>query len=239
MFRLDIAVDYADAMGEVDGAANRAEEPQAFLESQIAIFAVGVDGLAPDKLHDKVGHAVGGGAPVEQPGDVGVFQAGHDLPLEPEVTDHEVEIEAGPHDFDRDFLPIHFVCPYGAVDRSHAAAADALDNLVWAEQHAHQGVRGRGGRQGFESIAVRFVGFDQGDYFIEKFAVSGTCAGEVFGALGGFEAEGYVIVGLYEAGEHYPAYHRTDDTMEKVDFAYVTDMARLTLATLLTEGGLL
>jgi Zn-dependent M28 family amino/carboxypeptidase len=54
-----------------------------------------------------------------------------------------------------------------------------------------------------------------------------------------FEAEGYVIAGLYEAGEHYPAYHRTDDTMEKVDFAYVTDMARLTTAVLLNEGGLL
>jgi Zn-dependent M28 family amino/carboxypeptidase len=54
-----------------------------------------------------------------------------------------------------------------------------------------------------------------------------------------FEAEGYVIAGLYEAGERYPGYHRTDDTMEKVDFAYVTDMARLTTAVLLTEGGLL
>jgi Zn-dependent M28 family amino/carboxypeptidase len=53
-----------------------------------------------------------------------------------------------------------------------------------------------------------------------------------------FEAEGYVITGLYEAGEHYPAYHRTDDTIEKVDFVYVTDMARLAAATLLTEGGL-
>jgi len=54
-----------------------------------------------------------------------------------------------------------------------------------------------------------------------------------------FEAEGYVVAGLYEAGEHYPAYHRTDDTMEKVDFAYVTDMPRLAAATLISEGGLL
>ena len=52
-----------------------------------------------------------------------------------------------------------------------------------------------------------------------------------------FEALGYVIAGLYEAGKDYPAYHTTRDTIEKVDFAYVTDMARLTLATVLSEGG--
>lgn len=50
-----------------------------------------------------------------------------------------------------------------------------------------------------------------------------------------FEREGYVIAGLYEAGK-YPAYHRDTDTAEKVDYAYVADMARLTLATLYTEA---
>jgi Zn-dependent M28 family amino/carboxypeptidase len=54
-----------------------------------------------------------------------------------------------------------------------------------------------------------------------------------------FEAEGYVITGLYEAGKDYPHYHQTTDTADKVDFAYVHDMARLTLATLLAEGGIL
>lgn len=52
-----------------------------------------------------------------------------------------------------------------------------------------------------------------------------------------FEAEGFVITGLYEAGKNYPAYHRSDDTAEKVDFPYVADMARLTLATILSEAG--
>lgn len=52
-----------------------------------------------------------------------------------------------------------------------------------------------------------------------------------------FENEGYVITGLYEAGKNYPAYHSTRDTAEKVDFAYVTDMTRLALATVLHEAG--
>jgi Predicted aminopeptidases len=51
-----------------------------------------------------------------------------------------------------------------------------------------------------------------------------------------FEELGYTIVGLYEAGKDYPAYHRSTDTADKVDFAYVADMTRLCLATLLAEG---
>lgn len=54
-----------------------------------------------------------------------------------------------------------------------------------------------------------------------------------------FEAAGYVITGLYEAGKNYPDYHKSTDTFDKVDFAYVHDMARLALATLLSEGGML
>jgi aminopeptidase YwaD len=49
-----------------------------------------------------------------------------------------------------------------------------------------------------------------------------------------FEAYGIPIVGLYEAGKDYPHYHQSTDTPDKVDFAYVHDMARLALATLLT-----
>lgn len=47
-----------------------------------------------------------------------------------------------------------------------------------------------------------------------------------------FEQKGYAIVGLYEAGKDYPHYHKTTDTFEQVDFTYVTDMARLTVASL-------
>ena len=51
-----------------------------------------------------------------------------------------------------------------------------------------------------------------------------------------FANQGYAITGLYEAGKSYPAYHTSDDTFEKVDFAYVTGMAQLALATVLAHA---
>lgn len=48
-----------------------------------------------------------------------------------------------------------------------------------------------------------------------------------------FEQRGYVVTGLYEGEYRYPHYHKDTDTADKVDFAYVRDMARLSLAFLL------
>lgn len=48
-----------------------------------------------------------------------------------------------------------------------------------------------------------------------------------------FEQQGYTVVGLYEGEYHYPHYHKDTDTADKVDFHYVRNMARLTLAFLL------
>ncbi|GAA2523214.1 M28 family metallopeptidase [Streptomyces levis] len=48
-----------------------------------------------------------------------------------------------------------------------------------------------------------------------------------------FEARGDVTIGAYE-GEGNPHYHRTSDTPETLDYAYLADVTRATLATLLT-----
>lgn len=48
-----------------------------------------------------------------------------------------------------------------------------------------------------------------------------------------FEGVGYTITGLYEGEYRYPHYHKSTDTPDKVDFGYVKDMARLSLAFLL------
>lgn len=48
-----------------------------------------------------------------------------------------------------------------------------------------------------------------------------------------FEQLGYVVTGLYEGEYRYPHYHKSTDTPDKVDFGYVVDMARLSLALLL------
>ena len=47
-----------------------------------------------------------------------------------------------------------------------------------------------------------------------------------------FEARGYVTMGLYESGT-YPQYHTSDDTPDRVDYAYLRDMARVALAAIL------
>ena len=46
-----------------------------------------------------------------------------------------------------------------------------------------------------------------------------------------FEARGHTVAGLYESGK-YAAYHRDDDTPEKLDYDYLRRTARLVLATL-------
>jgi Zn-dependent M28 family amino/carboxypeptidase len=47
-----------------------------------------------------------------------------------------------------------------------------------------------------------------------------------------FEARGHVTIGAYE-GEGNPHYHRTSDTPETLDYGYLADVTRFTLATLL------
>ncbi len=53
-----------------------------------------------------------------------------------------------------------------------------------------------------------------------------------------FEARSYVVIGAYEAG-HNPNYHSLNDTPDTVDYSYVADVARMTLATILYETGAL
>jgi Zn-dependent M28 family amino/carboxypeptidase len=50
-----------------------------------------------------------------------------------------------------------------------------------------------------------------------------------------FEAAGVPILGLYEGEYRYPHYHKSTDTFEKVDYGYLTDMTRLTLAFVLDQ----
>lgn len=49
-----------------------------------------------------------------------------------------------------------------------------------------------------------------------------------------FEARGYVVIGAYEAGEN-PHYHTSTDAPNTVNYSYVADVARMTMATVLHE----
>ena len=50
-----------------------------------------------------------------------------------------------------------------------------------------------------------------------------------------FEKRGYTVIGAYEGGDN-PNYHHSTDTADTVDYSYLTEVARLTLATLLHEA---
>lgn len=49
-----------------------------------------------------------------------------------------------------------------------------------------------------------------------------------------FEADGVVVIGAFD-GEGNPNYHNASDTAATLDYAYLADVTRMTLATLLTE----
>jgi Zn-dependent M28 family amino/carboxypeptidase len=46
-----------------------------------------------------------------------------------------------------------------------------------------------------------------------------------------FEAKGYPCIGVYEASQN-PAYHRTIDTLEQIDMAHLSEVAKMVVATL-------
>lgn len=59
--------------------------------------------------------------------------------------------------------------------------------------------------------------------------------GEIYGSdYMPFEARGYVVIGVYDDGNN-PNYHRGSDTPDTVNYAYMTDVARIALATILHE----
>lgn len=49
-----------------------------------------------------------------------------------------------------------------------------------------------------------------------------------------FEAGGYVVIGAFESGEN-PNYHHSNDAPDTIDFKYVAEVTRMTLATILHE----
>ena len=52
-----------------------------------------------------------------------------------------------------------------------------------------------------------------------------------------FEKIGVPVLGLYEGEYRYPHYHKSTDTADRVDFGYVADMTRLSLAFLIDQCG--
>ena len=102
--RLDVPMDHHLPMRELDGRADRQEQPQQLGRLEVLPGAKLIDGLPLDELHDVVRESVVGRAAVEQPRDVGVIEARQDLPLIAEPAQNEIGVHAALDDLDRHLL---------------------------------------------------------------------------------------------------------------------------------------
>ncbi len=53
-----------------------------------------------------------------------------------------------------------------------------------------------------------------------------------------FEAQGYVVVGIYDGGESNPSYHSKTDILSTINFEYTVSIAKIVLATVINEAHL-
>ena len=128
--RLQVAVDHRVLVGELDRAADLAEEPQPRGDIQPTAVAILVDPLAVDVLHHEVRPAVLGRPGVEQPGDVGMLaERGLDVDLGVEPSHDRVAVHPALDQLDGDLLP-EVLDPGGQVDAPHAPAADPRRELI-------------------------------------------------------------------------------------------------------------
>src|ERR1700676_5511603 len=94
-------------------------------------LAILVQRAALDVLHHEVRAAVLGRAAIEQPRDVGMREAGQDLPLVAEVPQDLLRIHAPSDQLERDLLLKMTVGADSTVDSSHAALRHFFSDVVW------------------------------------------------------------------------------------------------------------
>src|SRR5258708_39749823 len=120
--------------------ADLLEKPQPFDDVELARIAVGINRLTLDVLHDEIRPAVFGCATIEEPGDVGVVQAGQYLPLAAEPLDYRVCVQAAFDEFDRDLFLKRLVGADGQVNGAHPAVSDLADHAVGTNVPACEGL---------------------------------------------------------------------------------------------------
>jgi len=119
-------------VGVLDRLAHRYEQLQPFAHGQAVLLAVGGDRDPLDQLHHEVGPAAGGGAAVEDLGDVGVVHEGQGLPLGLEPGDHLAGVHARLDDLQGN-LALHRLALLGHPNFAHASFTDSLQQLVVAD----------------------------------------------------------------------------------------------------------
>ena len=131
--RLQVAVDDQALVRVLDGGADVGEKAQAGGDVQVPVGAVLRDRQPVHELHHQVRPAIAGDAAVEQPGDVGMDEAGEDAPLGEEPLVQRIAGVARADQLDRDAMFEVRAGPVGEIDGAHAAAADLRDDAVGAD----------------------------------------------------------------------------------------------------------
>src|SRR5579864_3787172 len=152
--------------------AYRAEKAEPFGDRQLVIVAILIQRLALDVLHNEVRLAIFRAAAFQQAGDVGMLEAGENLPFGFEASQRKPGVEAAAHTVDRDLFLVLVSDAHGPIDRAHSSFADLFDDSIRAYATAlpgfrfapyeHLGVTGeRGLIQKLTRLLVRqYQGFD-------------------------------------------------------------------------------
>jgi hypothetical protein len=174
-------MDDQGAVGVLDAGAHLEEEAEFlfFVECGGEFGA----GLTFDVLHEEVAKAEGGGAGIDEAGDVVVFEGGEDLGFA--VLECRVGLDED--DLDGDVFLEVAIGAGAFVDDAHAAATDFLGGGVGTEGLATESEHG-----GLEEVALVFVGGEEVFHLLTELAGGGALLVEPGEALGGREVEGLI-----------------------------------------------
>jgi hypothetical protein len=134
---LQVAVDHEVSMGVLHRLADADEHREPLLDPQPARVAVVVQGHPVHVLHGEPGLALRRDPAVEQPGDVGVIQAGEDLPFGEEAAEDLVGVHAALDQLEGDPLLELPVGALGEIDDPHPAAPQLADRAIRPDPLLH------------------------------------------------------------------------------------------------------
>src|SRR5580658_2050644 len=123
-------MDHELFVGILHGGADFAKEPQTFVDRELILVAILVDGWAFDMLHDQIGRAVFAASAVEELHDVGMVESREGLALVAKSMENLLGIDSGLNHFDRNLLSIVLIVPLAEINDCHAAVADLAENAI-------------------------------------------------------------------------------------------------------------
>ena len=127
---LQVAMDDQILVGVMHGGAHGPHQRDPLGNWQPATFAIHIDRLAIDVLHDQIGRAVGCSSAIEQTGDVGMLQMRKDLPLGAQATLNLRSEGSRSNELDCDLLLVLLVGALGQIDIAHASGTELAHDAV-------------------------------------------------------------------------------------------------------------